>query len=68
VVATIYRQLAPNFITREIFATRREELRSKGGGINHFAAGKRWESWCGKYCSATCNCPRNTPRGWKDSC
>src|SRR6266478_453273 len=26
-VATIYRQLAPNYITREIFATRREELR-----------------------------------------
>jgi regulator of protease activity HflC (stomatin/prohibitin superfamily) len=29
VVATIYRQLAPNYITREIFATKREELRSK---------------------------------------
>jgi len=28
VISTIYRQLAPNFITREIFATRREELRS----------------------------------------
>ncbi|HUE43498.1 MAG TPA: SPFH domain-containing protein [Candidatus Sulfotelmatobacter sp.] len=27
-VATIYRQLAPNYITREIFATKREELRS----------------------------------------
>jgi regulator of protease activity HflC (stomatin/prohibitin superfamily) len=27
VVATIYRQLAPNYITREIFATKREELR-----------------------------------------
>jgi regulator of protease activity HflC (stomatin/prohibitin superfamily) len=26
-VATIYRQLAPNYITREIFATKREELR-----------------------------------------
>lgn len=29
VVSTIYRQLAPNYITREIFATKREELRSK---------------------------------------
>jgi hypothetical protein len=28
-VATIYRQLAPNFVTREIFATRREELRTE---------------------------------------
>jgi len=27
-VATIYRQVAPNYITREIFATKREELRS----------------------------------------
>jgi regulator of protease activity HflC (stomatin/prohibitin superfamily) len=27
-VATIYRQLAPNYITREIFATKREELRT----------------------------------------
>src|SRR4030081_2469754 len=26
-VATIYRQLAPNYVTREIFATKREELR-----------------------------------------
>src|SRR6267154_2017833 len=26
-VATIYRQLAPNYMTREIFATKREELR-----------------------------------------
>jgi regulator of protease activity HflC (stomatin/prohibitin superfamily) len=29
VVATIYRQLAPNYVTREIFATKREELREK---------------------------------------
>ena len=29
VVGTIYRQLAPNYITREIFATKREELRTK---------------------------------------
>jgi regulator of protease activity HflC (stomatin/prohibitin superfamily) len=29
VVSTIYRQLAPNYITREIFATKREELRTK---------------------------------------
>src|SRR5947209_18046119 len=28
VVSTIYRQLAPNYITREIFAAKREELRS----------------------------------------
>jgi regulator of protease activity HflC (stomatin/prohibitin superfamily) len=33
VVATIYRQLAPNFITREIFATRREELRSEAAEL-----------------------------------
>jgi regulator of protease activity HflC (stomatin/prohibitin superfamily) len=29
VVGTIYRSLAPNYITREIFATKREELRAK---------------------------------------
>jgi regulator of protease activity HflC (stomatin/prohibitin superfamily) len=29
VVSTTYRQLAPNYVTREIFATKREELRSK---------------------------------------
>ena len=29
VVATIFRQLAPNYIVREIFATRREELRQR---------------------------------------
>ena len=29
VVSTIYRQLAPNYLTREIFAIKREELRSK---------------------------------------
>jgi regulator of protease activity HflC (stomatin/prohibitin superfamily) len=29
VVATIYRQLGPNYMTREIFATKREELRTK---------------------------------------
>jgi regulator of protease activity HflC (stomatin/prohibitin superfamily) len=29
VVTTIYRQLAPNYVTREIFATKREELRCK---------------------------------------
>jgi regulator of protease activity HflC (stomatin/prohibitin superfamily) len=27
-VATIYRQIAPNYVTKEIFATKREELRS----------------------------------------
>ena len=27
-VATIYRQIAPNYVTREIFATKREELRT----------------------------------------
>src|SRR5271167_2184538 len=29
VVSTIYRQLAPNYVTQEIFATKREELRAK---------------------------------------
>ncbi len=29
VVATVYRQLAPNYIVREVFATKREELRQK---------------------------------------
>ncbi|HVH71618.1 MAG TPA: SPFH domain-containing protein [Candidatus Dormibacteraeota bacterium] len=29
VVSTIYRQLAPNYMTREIFASKREELRTK---------------------------------------
>ncbi|HEY8716821.1 MAG TPA: SPFH domain-containing protein [Candidatus Acidoferrum sp.] len=33
VVSTIYRQLAPNYITREIFATKREELRSKAAEL-----------------------------------
>jgi regulator of protease activity HflC (stomatin/prohibitin superfamily) len=33
VVATIYRQLAPNYITREIFATKREELRTKAAEL-----------------------------------
>jgi regulator of protease activity HflC (stomatin/prohibitin superfamily) len=28
-VTTIYRQLAPNYVTREIFATKREELRTE---------------------------------------
>src|SRR5438309_6638446 len=31
VISTIYRQLAPNYVTREIFATKREELRTKAG-------------------------------------
>jgi regulator of protease activity HflC (stomatin/prohibitin superfamily) len=29
VISTIYRQLAPNYVTREIFALKREELRTK---------------------------------------
>jgi len=29
VVSTVYRQLAPNYVTQEIFATKREELRTK---------------------------------------
>ena len=29
IIATVYRQLAPNYIIRELFATRREELRQK---------------------------------------
>jgi len=29
VISTIYRQLAPNYMTQEIFATKREELRTK---------------------------------------
>jgi regulator of protease activity HflC (stomatin/prohibitin superfamily) len=33
VVATIYRQLAPNYVTREIFATKREELRTKAAEL-----------------------------------
>jgi regulator of protease activity HflC (stomatin/prohibitin superfamily) len=33
VVATIYRQLAPNYMTREIFATKREELRTKAAEV-----------------------------------
>jgi regulator of protease activity HflC (stomatin/prohibitin superfamily) len=33
VVSTIYRQLAPNYMTREIFATKREELRSKAAEL-----------------------------------
>jgi regulator of protease activity HflC (stomatin/prohibitin superfamily) len=31
-VATIYRQIAPNYITKEIFATKREELRTAAAG------------------------------------
>ena len=33
VVTTIYRQLAPNYITREIFATKREELRTSAAKL-----------------------------------
>jgi regulator of protease activity HflC (stomatin/prohibitin superfamily) len=33
VVSTIYRQLAPNYMTREIFATKREELRAKAAEL-----------------------------------
>ena len=33
VVSAIYRQLAPTYLTREIFATRREELRSKAAEL-----------------------------------
>jgi regulator of protease activity HflC (stomatin/prohibitin superfamily) len=33
VVSTIDRQLAPNYMTREIFATKREELRSKAAEL-----------------------------------
>jgi regulator of protease activity HflC (stomatin/prohibitin superfamily) len=33
VVSTIYRQLAPNYLTREIFATKREELRAKAAEL-----------------------------------
>jgi regulator of protease activity HflC (stomatin/prohibitin superfamily) len=33
VVSSIYRQLAPNYMTREIFATKREELRSKAAEL-----------------------------------
>ena len=33
VVSTIYRQLAPNYVTREIFATKREELRTKAAEL-----------------------------------
>lgn len=33
VVSTIYRQLAPNYMTREIFATKREELRAKAAEV-----------------------------------
>jgi regulator of protease activity HflC (stomatin/prohibitin superfamily) len=40
VVLTIYRQLAPNYVTQEIFATKREELRTKAAD----AITKRLES------------------------
>ena len=33
VVTTIYRQLAPNYVTREIFATKREELRASAAKL-----------------------------------
>ena len=39
VVSTVYRQLAPNYVTREIFATKREELALQSGGSDHHAAG-----------------------------
>jgi regulator of protease activity HflC (stomatin/prohibitin superfamily) len=32
-VATIYRQIAPNYITKEIFATKREELRTTAANL-----------------------------------
>lgn len=33
VVSSIYRQLAPNYVTREIFAVKREELRSQASDL-----------------------------------
>jgi len=67
VVATIYRQLAPNFITREIFATRREELRSKAAELitSRLASDGIVVR---EVLLRDLQLPADTPRGWKDSC
>ncbi len=67
VVSTIYRQLAPNYMTREIFATKREELRSKAAEAITARLGATASSCAKSYC-AICNCPRSMPRGSKGCC
>jgi len=59
--ATIYRQLAPNFITREIFATRAKSCAVKAAELitSRLQATDRS---AGSTAPQTCNCPRNTPR------
>ena len=41
VVASAWRELAPAYTVREIFSTKREEVRAKGGGHHYPQAGRR---------------------------
>ena len=41
VVASAWRELAPEYTVREIFSTKREEVRAKGRGHHHAQAGRR---------------------------
>ena len=42
VVASAWRELVPNYTVREVFATKREEIRSAGRGCNYPKARSRW--------------------------
>ena len=63
VVSSTYRQLAPNYETREIFAVKREELRTKAADAIKTAPRRRTESSSAKFCCATFSFPPNTPKG-----
>ncbi len=55
VVASTYRSLAPNYITREINCDRKLRMPSR----------RDWratEFWCGKWCCAISSCRKNTPK------
>jgi regulator of protease activity HflC (stomatin/prohibitin superfamily) len=66
-VGTIYRQLAPNYITREIFATKREELRV--AAANAITARLASDGIIVRsVLLRDLKLPTSTPRGWKACC
>ena len=67
VVSSTYRQLAPNYETREIFAVKREELRTKAAD----AIKTRLASdgiVVREVLLRDINCRKNTPKDWKGCC
>ena len=42
VVASAWRELAPSYTVREIFASKREEVRNRACGNHHKEAGRGW--------------------------